>query len=1112
MPDVSSACPKCGAALTAADAEALCPRCLITGLLDQSSDDRPAAGDTAPPFLGAFGDYELLGVIARGGMGTVYRARQISLNRVVALKLIRGGPSAGPAEVRRFRLEAEAAARLEHPNIVPIYEVGEHQGRHFFSMKLVEGGSLAERCEVRGERDEPDEPRAPRTSALLLLKVARAVHFAHQRGVLHRDLKPANILLDSEGEPLVADFGLAKLVNTDSEVTLWGAVLGTPSYMAPEQAEGGAGQATTASDVYSLGAVLYHLLAGRPPFTGKTMLDVLRKVIEEEPVPPSKCEVRGKKGEWTNRFSPRASPLSPDLEVICLKCLEKDPARRYASAEALAQDLERCLRGEPITAAPAGPWLRASKWVRRHPATAALLGVVLCAAAGYVALLQTNERKLTRERDRALLQERRAIAAARRAEDNEAITRTNLYVADVALALRALEEGNLGLARRALLAHTPREDVPDLRGFEWFHAWHRAQGAPAKILRGHTKAVTALAFHRDGQTLVSAGREGQARFWEVVTTSNRLALPPVVTMDPGPAETAALAPVLLASPDALALLAAGATPASLSFRSRTTTLGDVRLVALSPDGNWLAAAGEGMFVRVWHAGRRQIEFVIPMTQARSLTVSPDGRRLWVGSTASSEPRQSAAVRAYDLETHQRVLDLPDVTGVMALSPDGLSAVIVRSNATIEIVDAVTGGFRRAWAVSEKVHSLAWSPDGQTLAGIHRSHEEVALWSATNGRRIGALRPATRIWSIAFSADSRTLASAGADHAVRLWDVATQREQSVLRGHEDEVQAVAFSPDGHWLASGGKDTTVRLWPIRAVDSDTFDAVRWPMAVSMDGRHIISAPPNRPVGIVAISNAPPRFAAASAGELPLAFLPDGNSFVALAHATDAAPPELRFHGIDDAPTRPVVPLPDAPNDWRSGAASPARGVCAVAHDRALISLFDMRSGALLRRLEWPRRESARPFFSADGALLAAFRWPNRFRVWETDTGRLVSEFKTAGGAMQAMTLSLDGRLLATGGDDNMVTVFDTTTGAMMASLRGHKAEVKALAFTPDGRTLASSSTDQTLKLWHASTWREVGTLQRDGLFTFLAFAGEGPTLFAGEYQRGTRRFPAPRTSGP
>jgi hypothetical protein len=298
-----------------------------------------------------FGDYELQSEIARGGMGVVWRARQVSLNRPVALKMILSGQLAGPAEVQRFRTEAEAAANLDHPNILPIYEVGEHEGQQYFSMKLIDGGSLADAIR--------NKPLSERKAVELLANVCRAVHFAHQRGILHRDLKPANVLLDREGMPYVTDFGLAKKIESDSALTHTGAIIGTPSYMAPEQARASK-MLTTAVDVYALGAILYEMLTGQPPFRAGTTVDTILQVLEKEPVNP-------------RSLNPRAHR---DLCAISLRCLTKDPQGRYESAAALADDLERWAKGEPTLARPPSLAGLAWRWLRRNAAGAAAVLLV----------------------------------------------------------------------------------------------------------------------------------------------------------------------------------------------------------------------------------------------------------------------------------------------------------------------------------------------------------------------------------------------------------------------------------------------------------------------------------------------------------------------------------------------------------------------------------------------------------------------------------------------------------------------------------------------------------------------------------------------------------------
>src|SRR5256886_4139957 len=375
-------CRKCGAKIFTDAPEGLCSRCVlksalgnfpdtaVAGGVDPGRSDTPLAADengapnkkksaSAAKLLGELGDYELLEEIGRGGQGVVFRARQKSLNRTVALKVISLGQWASKAHLKRLRLEAEAAARLEHPGIVPIHEVGERDGSCYFSMKFIEGGQLDEVARR--------EPIPIRRAVELMANVARTVHYAHEHGILHRDIKPGNILLDTKGEAHLTDFGLARLVESESSVTHTLDVLGTPSYMAPEQAIGNNAAVSSTTDVYGLGAVLYQLLTSQPPFAGGATYETIKLLLDTEPRQP-------------RLLNPK---IDRDLSTICLKCLQKDPKRRYPSALALAEDLERWLKHEPIQARQTGIFTRGRKWVRRKPAVAALIASLIgLAAAG----------------------------------------------------------------------------------------------------------------------------------------------------------------------------------------------------------------------------------------------------------------------------------------------------------------------------------------------------------------------------------------------------------------------------------------------------------------------------------------------------------------------------------------------------------------------------------------------------------------------------------------------------------------------------------------------------------------------------------------------------------
>jgi hypothetical protein len=548
-----------------------------------------------------FGDYELLELLARGGMGVVYKACQVSLNRPVALKMIQAGVLASTAEVKRFHTEAEAIAHLQHPNIVAVHEIGEHDGQHYFTMDYVVGRTLAE--VVR------DGPLPAVRAATYVKTIAAAVHYAHQHGIIHRDLKPANVIIDEHDQPRITDFGLAKRL-TDSQLstlnpqlTLSGQVLGSPNYLPPEQAEPKRGAIGPPSDVYALGAILYHLVTGRPPFQAESLTGLLRQVVEAEPVAPG----------LLNPSIPR------DLETICLKCLEKEPERRYAPAQALADDLDRFLNHEPVLARPIGASGKAWRWCRRQPVRAALIAalVVVFVAGSAGVLWEWRQAQCNAS----------AEARQRQAAENRE------YAANIALAQSLIQDWQFDLARDALLARTPES----YHGWEWgwllrscnqdlmtlsdnpilgvkvgFEAafspdsrflvtsgpdrviwiWDLATGEPIRPLRGHTGLAGITPFSPDGRRLCTfswKGADTTLRVWD--TETGQLAFAPLV--HPNNVFDAAF------SGDGRRLVTACADGKVRVYDAATGTdtglvndYGDaVNCVEFSPDGRRIAYAG-----------------------------------------------------------------------------------------------------------------------------------------------------------------------------------------------------------------------------------------------------------------------------------------------------------------------------------------------------------------------------------------------------------------------------------------------------------------------------------------------------------------------------------------
>src|SRR6266700_1828098 len=481
--DVTSkpTCPSCGAEVPPDAPRGYCLKCLFAlGTAEPDSVATDSATINSQPPLRSFGDYELLSEIARGGMGVVYKARQKSLGRIVAVKMLLFGEQSGKDLAQRFRAEAAAAASLQHPNIVAIHEVGAHEGQPFFAMDFIDGQSLARvnaECEVRNAE-------WLRRAARYVKIVAEAIHYAHEHSILHRDLKPSNVLIDPFDQPRVTDFGLAKRLHHDSELTLSGQVLGSPNYIPPEQAAAKRGLVGRRSDVYSLGAILYQLLTGRPPFVGETLTDTLQDVVNMEPVSP----------RLLNPNVPR------DLETLCLKCLEKEPARRYQTAHALAEDLDRFLKAEPIRARRIGPTARLWRWCRRKPVVASLgaatLVLLLAVAVGSpIAMYRINHER-------------------QRAERGELVARQKAYASDMNRVQQELAQNNLGFALELLNRHrpvqkseirNPKSETQDLRGWEWRYWWRQCQGEERFILGEHASGASVVGMLADGKTVFSAG-------------------------------------------------------------------------------------------------------------------------------------------------------------------------------------------------------------------------------------------------------------------------------------------------------------------------------------------------------------------------------------------------------------------------------------------------------------------------------------------------------------------------------------------------------------------------------------------------------------------------------
>lgn len=1093
----NATCPQCGADLEPAANKkvGVCPRCRqpsdISKLTTEntlSQTDLSYGNDTlfgtktdgwphqtnhsAARPADLFGEYELLGEIARGGMGVVFKARQIKANRIVALKMILNRRLGGSGAVERFKLEAEAAARLDHPNIVPIYDVGEINNQHYFTMGFVDGDSLKSLIE--------NGPLDGRDAADTIRELALAVEYAHSQGVIHRDIKPSNILMRSakndesrgstsrnnsgsstaptRGRPMITDFGLAKQIDSDSELTTSGQVMGTPQFMAPEQARGDIANVGPAADIYSLGATLYQLLTGRPPHLASNVVDTLQQVLNEEPIPPS-------------RFN---NHIDRDLETICLKCLQKDPRRRYATAQGLADELQRFINDEPILARPVGQVERTWRWCKRNPTMALLISAVVAAMLigmsvstyfawvanerANTAMFQTkransNAEDFRRQRDRAEEEKKRAdekTIEVRNERDEVARQkeklRWQLYLNYIASAHHQWQYGQIDAAL------TDLADCPeDLRGWEYeylntlFHRGYRS-------LQEHGQSSHhCLAYNSDGSVLATGKYTGEVKLWDV---------------------------------------ASGREIASLPGHSE-----HINSIAFSKDDRLIFTGSWDGTLKMWDATFHQCLKTIP-TRKKSdtgMALSPDEKFLATGG-------MDGVARIYDIKTGELTSELKGhsvVIMAIAYSPDGKTIATGSQDFTVKLWNAETGQCTHTLQHYHRLGSLAFHPDGTRLASGCWDGS-VSVWNTASGEKVHEINNAhgDRVGSIAYSSDGSRMVTGSEDRLIKIWDADRKQPTHTLKGHAGEVMSVAFHPDGNQIASSGlpprEGPGLRLWDI----TQNFDLVTTHAHIgggancfdySRGGSRLVTAGSDYMLNVwdgktgLLQFQLEPRENIAS-----VAFSPDGKRFVTGGDKNDirvwdAATGDIKLtlKGHTE-PVECVFFSPDGKRIFSSG------------QDNA-IRAWDAKTGDSIYVIQG---EYGRYFqqvaCSPNGKLLVSASTDFTLTVWNAETGKSMRALVGHHSPVWSVAFSHDGKRIVSGSGVGEIIVWETETGDKQFAVSRSTDSISSLAFSPDDERIVSTSKGQTI-LWDAATGDSTLTIQDVGTFVSqAAFSPDGRRL--------------------
>ena len=1061
------------------------------------SDGAQDEGPTLAPPHDSLPGYEILGEIHRGGQGVVYQALQKATQRTVAIKVMREGPFAGWRDRARFEREIQVLAALKHPGIVTIHDSGTAAGCHFFVMDYLAGSPL----EVWVSRG----PRSIEQILRLFVTICDAVNAAHIKGIIHRDLKPGNIRVDDQDNPHILDFGLAKVAARDEEesegssMTAIGQFVGSLPWTSPEQAQGMLDHVDTRTDVYALGVVLYQMLTSLFPYeVAGPMRDVLNRIVSDEPVRPRSTR----------------KEIDRDMEAVVLKCLRKEPLRRYQTAGELGREIERYLNGEPIAARSNSGWYVLKKQLRRYRVPVAVTaGFVLLLALGLAvtAVLYVRSQRLQREavdqRDRAVAAQReqdreraradakadeaeraRGIAERERARAQEQADqlRRTAYLNQMALARYAYEQRYLTQAQQLL-----QDCPPDLRGWEWYHLARLSTQSALLDIPADSECVVAMAVSPDGERVVTGGCEGVIRVWDSTTGD-------ALTQFTGHSDQVN---TLAFSPDGRWIASGGRDKTLRLWDSRTGSQrileqGEqyVNCVRFSPDGTRLVAGGQSKILTFRDVPGGQITHATPAHQREISCVAyrPDGKQVVSGELLNPLVG-NCRIRIWDAATGRSIRELarhPGAVLSVAFSPGGrriatgstISRAGKDAQGTLRIFDSETGDELLSLRGHEGfVDDLAFSPDGTLLAsaGVPRtpafameSDRTLKIWDATTGAELCTYSAHDRGGrAVVWSPDASRVFSAGMDGRLKAWPSTTPPEARVLRGHTGSVLRIAFSPDGKRIASSGAqgegnrpvdeapDNSVRVWDLETgsqmlVLAEHKSAVLG-LAWSPDGKHVASGGADETIRVWDSRTGARRLLLADQDGIvqSIAFSPDSTLLAAIAGQT------ATLWRVSDGKEYRRWRHRDTPatitfsRDGRLIATGSARGE---------IRIWDRESEGEHRSISTGLGLNG-AFFSPDSTTIASAHTDGTIVIWDVSTGRQVSAMKGPQRSVEWIDFSPDGQRIASCTADMVLKVWDVPSASEVYSLRAHNAPVKCVRFSPDGTSIATCGQDSLVKIW-------------------------------------------------